>query len=85
MKHKGFTLVELLVVIVIFAAVAGIIAGAVNGFNNASVDGEPDYSYVAPEVETARAQRRMADEMQRQNELMQRRIELLEQQAAEKK
>ena len=77
MKLKGFTLVELLVVIVIMAACAGILVGVVRGISSGE---EVDYSFIDPQVETARSQRRMVDEMSRQNDLMQRRLELLESQ-----
>lgn len=77
MKRKGFTLLELLVVLVILTAVAGITVGLIKG---TSYDEDADMSMWAPEVETARSQRRMADELARQNDLMQRRIELLESQ-----
>lgn len=86
MKNKGFTLIELLVVITIVAAVAMLVFGIVHGVNNSEeYDSDVDYTYFAPEIETARSQRRMAEEMQRQNDLLQRRLELLEEQVTEKR
>lgn len=78
MKTKGFTLIEVLVTLVIFAVIVTITFSIVqNGVNG---DDDVDYSLINPHVETARSQRRMAEEMQRQNDLLQRRLELLEQQ-----
>lgn len=78
MKHKGFTLLELLIAV----AVAGIMIFAVSSVINTS--DEDSMIYFAPEIENARSQRRMADELARQNDLMQRRIELLEQSSQNK-
>lgn len=77
MKSKGFTLIELLVVIIIVAVFA-VIAGSIYTIGSSGEDA--DYSFFSPEIESARSQRRMADEMQRQNDLMQQRLELLESQ-----
>jgi prepilin-type N-terminal cleavage/methylation domain-containing protein len=80
MKTKGFTLIELLVTLVIVSVIAIITFSIVR--TSVSGDDDVDYSFINPELETARSQRRMAEEMQRQNDLLQRRLELLEQQNA---
>jgi prepilin-type N-terminal cleavage/methylation domain-containing protein len=80
MKTKGFTLIELLVTLVIVSVIATITFSIVR--TSVSGDDDVDYSFINPELETARSQRRMAEEMQRQNDLLQRRLELLEQQNA---
>jgi prepilin-type N-terminal cleavage/methylation domain-containing protein len=80
MKTKGFTLIELLITLVIVSVIAIITFSIVQ--TSVSGDDDVDYSFINPELETARSQRRMAEEMQRQNDLLQRRLELLEQQNA---
>jgi prepilin-type N-terminal cleavage/methylation domain-containing protein len=78
MKPKGFTLIELLTTLVIVAVVAVLIAGFYSGISS---DEDVDYSFIHPQLETARSQRRMADELTRQNDLMERHMELLESQS----
>ena len=80
MKTKGFTLIELLVTLVIISVIATITFSIVR--TSVSGDDDVDYSFINPQLENARSQRRMAEEMQRQNDLLQRRLELLEQQNA---
>jgi hypothetical protein len=81
---KNFTLVEFLVALV-FTLLLGtfVYAMVVAAYKSGDSD-YADYSFINPQVETARSQRRMAEEMQRQNDLLQRRLELLEQQNNEK-
>jgi hypothetical protein len=83
---KNFTLVEFLVALVFTLAVMTLVYSvvvAVAAYKSGDSD-YADYSFINPQVETARSQRRMAEEMQRQNDLLQRRLELLEQQNNEK-
>lgn len=77
MKSKGFTLPELLVVIVIMLVIGGIATCIYKGVTSGE---DVNFTFINPVVETARSQRRMADEMTRQNDIMQRRLELLESQ-----
>jgi type II secretory pathway pseudopilin PulG len=77
-KRRGFTLIELIVCVFVLIIVAILVLGAMN--SRSSDNDSTDMSFLAPEVENARSQRRMADELARQNDLMQRRIELLEEQ-----
>jgi hypothetical protein len=78
MKH--FTFVELLVVLVIILVFGGLVYTFVSAPQSES-SGDVDYSLINPQVETARSQRRIAEEMQRQNDLIQRRLDLLERQS----
>jgi prepilin-type N-terminal cleavage/methylation domain-containing protein len=75
---KNFTLAELLVVLVIVLVFGSLVYSFVSAPRFES-SGDVDYSFINPQVETARSQRRIAEEMQRQNDLLQRRLELLEQ------
>jgi hypothetical protein len=77
---KNFTFLEFLVALV-FTLVLGTFVYAMVVSSAQSGDSDyADYSFINPQVETARSQRRMAEEMQRQNDLLQRRLELLERQ-----
>ena len=78
MKH--FTFVELLVVLVIILVFSGLVYTFVSAPQSES-SGDVDYSFINPQIETARSQRRIAEEMQRQNDLIQRRLDLLERQS----
>jgi prepilin-type N-terminal cleavage/methylation domain-containing protein len=80
---KNFTLAELLVVLVIVLVFGSLVYSFVSSPRSES-SGDVDYSFINPQVETARSQRRIAEEMQRQNDLLQRRLELLEQKSIEK-
>jgi prepilin-type N-terminal cleavage/methylation domain-containing protein len=77
---KGFTLVELLVALV-FTLVFGVLVYTFVSSAQSGNSADVDYSFINPQVETARSQRRMAEEMQRQNDLLQRRLDLLERQS----
>lgn len=77
MKTKGFTFIELLVTIVIIAALSGLVVGT---YNQQSSGEWYEYISIDPRRDAAVSQRRIADEMTRQNDMMQRRLELLEQQ-----
>jgi len=79
---KGLTLVETLVGLVFVLIVFTVIYAFI--FSPSSNSEDVDYSFINPQVETARSQRRIAEEMQRQNDLLQRRLELLEQKNVEK-
>lgn len=72
MKNKGFTLIELLVVLVIMGALGALVFG---GLRACSETGDP-MIWIAPEYENARSQRKMADELQRQNDLMERQMNM---------
>jgi prepilin-type N-terminal cleavage/methylation domain-containing protein len=76
---KNFTLVELLVVLAITLVFGGLLYTFVSSAQSGDSD-YADYSFINPQVETARSQRRMVEEMQRQNDLLQRRLDLLERQ-----
>ena len=76
MKTKGFTLVELLVVIVIMASVIALIFGGVRSCADSNGDDMP--LFYAPEFENAKSQRKIADEMQRQNDLLERQLNMQE-------
>lgn len=82
MKTKGFTIVELLVVGVIIMTIGVLVFSFVKGIGYE--DQDFDMSIIAPEVESARSSRRMAEELARQNDLLERRLELLEQQQQNK-
>jgi hypothetical protein len=71
MKHlPGFTLVEGLVLSVIAVIVASIVYVAVTESESS------DFGFmVAPEYESARSQRQIADEMKRANDLLERQLE----------
>jgi len=77
---KNFTLVEFLVALVFTLAVMTLVYSVVVAASKSGDSDYADYSFINPQVETARSQRRMAEEMQRQNDLLQRRLELLERQ-----
>ena len=79
---KGLTLVETLVGLVFVLIVFTVIYAFI--FSPSSNSEDVDYSLINPQIETARSQRRIAEEMQRQNDLLQRRLELLEQKNVEK-
>jgi prepilin-type N-terminal cleavage/methylation domain-containing protein len=72
---KAFTLIELLVVVVILVVIGSIIIGAFSGVS--SEDDEGYEWYVSPEIQNMRSQRKMADELERQNDLRERELELL--------
>jgi hypothetical protein len=80
---KNFTLAELIVVLVI-TIVFGVLVYSFVSAPQSESSGDVDYSLINPQVETARSQRRIAEEMQRQNDLLQRRLELLEKQNSSK-
>lgn len=75
---SGLTLVETLIGLVTALALLSLIYSFVQSASSNS-DGV-DYIFINPQVETARSQRRIAEEMRRQNDLLQRRLELLEEQ-----
>lgn len=75
---KGLTLVETLVGLVFVLIVFTVIYAFI--FSPSSNSEDVDYSLINPQIETARSQRRIAEEMQRQNDLLQRRLDLLEEQ-----
>ena len=79
---KGLTLVEALIGSVFVLIVFTVIYTFISSPSSNSED--IDYTFLNPQVETARSQRRIAEEMQRQNDLLQRRLELLEQKNVEK-
>jgi prepilin-type N-terminal cleavage/methylation domain-containing protein len=79
---KGLTLVETLVGLVIVLVLFVLVYSFTQATSSNSED--IDYTFLNPQVETARSQRRIAEEMQRQNDLLQRRLELLEQKNVEK-
>lgn len=70
---KGLTLVELLVTILIV-----VIAFITQTLNYSGDDEYADDWFVAPEIQNMRSQRKIADELQRQNDLRERELELLQ-------
>jgi len=80
---KGFTLVELLVAL-LFTVTLGVWVYTFVFSTHSGNSADVDYSFINPQLETARSQRRMAEEMQRQNDLLQQRLELLERESTKK-
>lgn len=72
---KGLTLVELLVIVTILIIVIAFITQALNYSGG---DEYADDWFVAPEIQNMRSQRKIADELQRQNDLRERELELLQ-------
>lgn len=69
---KGFTLVETLVVITILIIIGCMVVGGLN----ATKDGENfDYSYLDPEYESAKNSRIIAEQLKRQNDLMEQQMQ----------
>lgn len=81
MKNKGFTLVELLVVIVIIAALAGLIAGGVHNARRAQQFTIEERYY--PDQVRARAEQEQTEELRRANDLKERELMLREKQNVE--
>ena len=73
-----------LLVVLVFTLAFGTLVYTFVSFAQSGDSDYADYSFINPQVETARSQRRIAEEMQRKNDLLQRRLELLEQQNNEK-
>jgi Tfp pilus assembly protein PilE len=80
---KGLTLIEAFIAVLIALALACFIWAFYISASARNYE-DVDYSLINPQIETARSQRRIAEEMQRQNDLLQRRLELLEQKNVEK-
>lgn len=78
---KGITLIEVMVVIVIIVVVFGMGMGVLHTIRNGNIpsDDDFDYSYLNPQFETARQQRKIAQELKRQNDLMEQRMNKPEQ------
>lgn len=78
-KKNGFTMFEVLVTGVIVTIFAAMIAGAFRWQTlNEDTDGNSPMFFVSPEIENARSQRKIAEELAKQNRLIERRLELLE-------
>lgn len=77
MKNKGNILIELLAVISIFVVIITLFFGGVQSRSSVE-DGDDMMEYVVPFFENTRPRQRMADEMQRQNDLLERQINIQE-------
>lgn len=74
---KGFTIVEILVVLVILAAFFGIICGAVSAYhNNDETTYDNAVDYLNPEYSRAMSERRQAQALEEQNQLKREELEL---------
>ncbi len=72
MKAKGLTVIEVCVAItIIFIIVA---MGVTYYKTFTGVDSDFDYTFINPQLETAIQQRKIADELKRQNDLMEERM-----------
>lgn len=78
-KEKGITTVEILVIITIALALAGIIGGSIMGVNRGDYSDATEF-VVDPVRDNAVSQRRIANELKRQNDLMERQLEIQESQ-----
>jgi hypothetical protein len=76
MKNNGFTLLELIVSIVIFIVIISLITSAVKVVGD-DIATEDAMQY-DPVVESAEAQKKIASEMERQNDLMERQLKIQE-------
>lgn len=68
---KGFTLIEFITVVIIFLLTIVVISGIVKTI---SAGDDFDFSYLNPQFESARQQRKIAEELKRQNDLMEERL-----------
>lgn len=74
MKNKGFTLIELLVSVIIFTVIITLIMSAVKVVGDDIVT-ENAMQY-DPAIESAEAQKKIASELERQNDLMERQLNM---------
>ena len=70
----GFTVVEVLVVITIIIILISMGVAVTHSMKYGVDENDFDYSYINPQFETARQQRRIAEELKRQNDLMEKRM-----------
>lgn len=77
--NEGFTLMEMVIAVMISAIGFVFIASAVK--MACSTNDDAVSAYLMPEVESARARQSMAEEMKRQNDLLERQIQLQENQS----
>lgn len=69
---KGFTLIEWLATTTIAIIIIAIVVGVMSGTYN---EDDFDFSRIDPQYESARNSRKIAEQLQRQNDLMERQLE----------
>lgn len=69
---KGFTLIELLATVTILIVIIAIVVGIMGSNYN---EDNFDYSYLNPQYESAKNSRKIAEQLERQNDLMERQLE----------
>lgn len=75
MKKTGFTLIDNLVCLTIFLCVIGLIGGVVTRSKDINAADEEEISpWSSVEYENAKSQRKIANELKRQNDLMERQL-----------
>lgn len=78
MKNKGFTLVELLVVVSILVVVGALVLGGVRSCQNGVAFFDAGEEYYYPEAVHARVEEEQAQELRRANDLKERELNLRE-------
>jgi len=77
---RGLTLLEVVIGCVITLIIATLMFSIVsNILSSEHPDTDFDYTYINPQLETAKQQRKMVEELKRQNDLMEERMHRLEQ------
>ena len=77
---NGLTLLEVIIGCVIVLLVGiGMFSMVANTVSSENPDTDFDYTYISPQLETAKQQRKMVEELKRQNDLMEERMRQFEQ------